>query len=416
MTRHFFIFPPPPHPYAPRVTPEARPTSLTPSRQELAGVFSILLVFLLVNALVGTLTPTVYMDEPEHTDPAANLYFGHGFTSTAWAQPHTAFWSGYVPLYSGILWLWFKLAGFGFFQARFINTLLAAFGGLLIWSAVRRNGLIRESSSRLLCLALVLSGSVSTLTFRTIRPDTAMFALCALVFFLCSLTSLGVTRYLVVALTCLLLPFAGLPILPYIALLLVLIVLFYGFGNLRAMLAIGCGLAVGIGALLLFYRQFLALDSFLHFLLPSTILNSAAPGTSSLHNKIFGESLGSANLFTSFFGNPLEFRSQANLFDYSAALLFAALIVLSLSAWPAVARARQFALFMLAVTLLVPPGIYFAGHFPSYYRWMTYIPLAIAVPRLLEIHRAATLRTSGQRGDGGESEKQQRGRQCFYEA
>ena len=45
---------------------------------------------------------------------------------------------------------------------------------------------------------------------------------------------------------------------------------------------------------------------------------------------------------------------------------------------------RKLIRFIIAVTLIVPPVMHFAGHYRSMYRWMTYIPLAIAVPRLLE--------------------------------
>ena len=366
--------------------------SPAPSRREWTGVLLILALFIVSNVLVGTLTPTVYMDEPEHCDPAANLYFGAGFTSTAWAQSRTAFWSGYVPLYSGILWAFFKLAGFGFFQARFVNTLLTACAGLLVWSALARTSLVRTPANRLLGLALILSGSISTLTFRTIRPDATMFLVCAVVFYAGSFATGGGARYLLAGGFSLLLPFAGVSLLPYVGMLLFLNFVIYRWANLRLLIAIGCGMTLGVVALLLFYRHFSALPAFLHFLLPSTIIGgTSAGGTSFLRAKIFGDSLGSINVITSFFGNPLEFRSHGTMFDYSAALLFAAVLLLSLTAWRAVPAARRFMVFIVAATLLVPLVMFFAGHYPSYYRWMTYIPLAIAVPRLLEIHRAAGL-------------------------
>ena len=42
---------------------------------------------------------------------------------------------------------------------------------------------------------------------------------------------------------------------------------------------------------------------------------------------------------------------------------------------------------ILAIAVVVPPFMHVAGHFRSYYRWMVYIPLAICIPRLWEMHR-----------------------------
>lgn len=50
--------------------------------------FSILLIilglFLLINLITVDRFTTVWLDEVMFTDPAINLYFGNGFTSTAW--------------------------------------------------------------------------------------------------------------------------------------------------------------------------------------------------------------------------------------------------------------------------------------------------------------------------------------------
>ena len=169
-------------------------------RWELAGAIFIVSVFLLVNLLVATRTPTVYVDEPQYCDPAANLFLGDGFTSTMWGQGRGDFWCGNAPFYQGILDGFFKIFGFGLFRARAVNSLLAGAGGLLIWAALRRTAFVRQPANRLLCLALVLSGSVTTLTFRTIRPDTTMFFTCAMVFFACSLPAGWRGRYVLVGL------------------------------------------------------------------------------------------------------------------------------------------------------------------------------------------------------------------------
>jgi hypothetical protein len=152
--------------------------------RELAALAVLVGLFLLVNFSVATRTPTVNNDEPGYADPAANLYFGAGFTSTQWGQDRHEFWSGNVPLYQGILFCAYKVIGFGLFQTRIVNSLLAVAAVMLIWSGVRRAGLVTGPDWRVLMVALMLSGSSTTVTFRTVRPDTTMFLVCALVFYL----------------------------------------------------------------------------------------------------------------------------------------------------------------------------------------------------------------------------------------
>ena len=357
-------------------------------QRETTGVILILLAFVLISLLVATRTPTVYCDEPGYTDPAANLYLGSGFTSTMWGQDRHAFWAGNTPLYQGILYVCFKLFGFGLFQVRVANTFLTGVAALLIWAAIRRTNFIQEPAHRLLCLLLVLSGSVSTLTFRTGRYDATMFFVCAAVFFCCCLPAGWRGRLALVGLCSAFLPCrAGVPMLPYAGMMCLLNMLVYGFANFALMVSIGAGMLAGIAALAAFYGHFSSWHTFLEIVLPFTgIGGTGHPGTSGLSVKIFGQAPGDDTLFTCFFGNPAEFLSQKTLFDYSAALLFLVVVIISFKVWrSADARSRKFILFTVAVTLCVPPVMHLAGHFRSYYRWMTYIPLAIAVPRLLEI-------------------------------
>ncbi len=338
---------------------------------------------------MATRTPTVSVDEPEYCDPAANLYLGSGFTSTMWGQNRDEFWSGNVPLYQGMLFCFFKIFGFGLFQARVVNTFLAAAGALLTWGGLRRSALIRQPVNRLICLALVLSGSVTTLTFRTIRPDTTMFFVCALVFFAWSLRS-GWGRYALVALGSALLPVAGIPMIPYAGLMLLIGLAVYRFAAAGLFVSVAGGLLAGIAGLAVFYRHFSALQTFVEIVLPFTGIGGAHHGGASfLRSKLFGEAFGEESLITSFFGNPTRFLDQRTMFDYSAALLFAAAIILSVNAWRlADSGNRRFMVFIFALTLVVPPIMHLAGHYRSMYRWMTFIPLCVAAPRMLEMQLA----------------------------
>jgi hypothetical protein len=348
----------------------------------------ILMLFVSINFVVATRTPTVGMDEAQHCDPAANLYFGSGYTSTMWGQARTDFTCCNDSLYQGILFCFFKIFGFSFFKARAVNTLLAAFGGVLIWAALRRANLVRLPVSRLICLALVLSGSVSTLTFRTNRYDTTMFFICSLVFFACSLPAHGLGRYGIVALSSAFLPAAGLPTVPYAAALLAINLLVYRSLNVRLLTAIAAGIAAGAAGLVLFYLRASSLRPFLEIVLPSTALSRQG----NLARKILGTAVDPDNLFTCFFGNPTEFLNPKIMFDYSAALLFILVVLLALRVWKSAdAGSRKFIIHAVAVTLLVPPTMHLAGHYRSYYRWMTYVPLCIATPRMLEIYQEKAL-------------------------
>ena len=364
--------------------------NLAPKRanRETAGAAILIVLFLLVSLVTLTRTPIVYVDEPQYADPAANLYFGRGFTSTLWRQPPDVFWTGNVPLFQWIQWLFYKVAGFGFFQARLVNLLLAAAGGGLIWSALKRSNFIRQPAHRLLALALVLSGSLSTATFRTIRPDATMFFCCALVFYASNLITPGAVRYLFAGAAAMLLPFAGIPMLPYVGVMLVLNVVIYRFTNLRLFIAIGAGMLAGIAGLALFYQHFSSVKTFLGTILPFTGIGAGNHGQyPTLGERLFGNGPGSETIWTAFFGLPFDPRIQ---FDYSEVLLLAAAVIVALTAWKrANSESRRLIVFALAIVLIVPPIMHLAGHFRYYYHWMVYIPLAIAIPRLLEVQSEA---------------------------
>jgi hypothetical protein len=357
------------------------------AKWESAAAWLIVLAFILINLVSGTRSPTVYMDEVEYTDPAANLFLGNGFTSTMWQQDRHEFWCGNVPLYQGMLYCFFKLFGFGLLQARMLSAVLAAAGALLVWGGLRRSGLIESPSWRLLSLALILSGSVSALTFRMARYDAAIFFVCALVFFACTLPIRWGIRYLAVLLASALLPFAGIAIIPYAGLLSVMYAFVYGRRHLALPAAVVAGLAFGVGGLFVFYRHFGVWNQFVEIVLPFTFLGSNAHSEArSLKGIVFGGSLGDENLITSFFGNPTRFLDMKTLFDYSAFLLFLVVIVIAFKIWNvAEARQRRLIVYILLVTLVTPPVMHLVGHYRSYYRWMTYVPLAIVTPRMLEM-------------------------------
>jgi hypothetical protein len=179
-------------------------------------------------------------------------------------------------------------------------------------------------------------------------------------------------------------PFVGVPMLPFVSLILAIQLLVYRFRNIGLTISVGAGFGVGVGLLLLFYFHFGVLDHFLNFVFDVTgALHRQKP---SLKDIVFGSSPREASLVTSFFGNPTSFENMKTMFDYSAFFLFLVFLFFAKKFWPTADTAnRKFIIFILLTTLVLPPIIQLAGHYWSDYRWMTYIPLTIAVPRLLEL-------------------------------
>jgi hypothetical protein len=179
-----------------------------------------------------------------------------------------------------------------------------------------------------------------------------------------------------------LLPFAGLPMLPYTAAILALTLWFGIIGRWTAV-AVSLGLALGIGGLLLFYQHFASIPAFIHTVRGFTSVQHI-PLSTVLRTRILGDSTpGADNLFTSFFGHPVEFSSQKTMFDYSAALLFALILFAAIRNRQHLEGSTQRHVFLaVAIVLTVPPLMHLAGHYRSMYRWMTYIPLCILAPKI----------------------------------
>jgi len=360
------------------------------AKREKSVLTVILGAFFLVTLTTLTRMPAVYCDEPPYTDAAANLYFGQGFTSTMWGQPPDAFWCGNVPLYQVFLYLFFKAFGFGLLQTRLVNILLNMAGAALIWAAVRQASLIRSAAWRLLVVVLVLSGSITVGAFRTIRPDTTMFFVCALVFYFSCWRNTH-RRYWLTALASIFLPIAGVPMVPYAGMLILIHFICFGLADFGLLMAVGGGFVMGVTFLAVLYHHFASVNAFAQIVLPYTAAGHANGGPYWM-SKITGnypDDPHADSLFTCFFGRPFEMLRVKVLFDWSAFLLFAVFISAAIACWRKVKPelCRRW-LFVILVTLLVPPVMHLAGHYRSPYRWMTYVPLAIAVPWLLDTGQA----------------------------
>jgi hypothetical protein len=242
----------------------------------------------------------------------------------------------------------------------------------------------------------MLSGATSTLTFRTIRPDTTMFFVCALVFFCSQLPFRIGYRCLLAGTASALLPFAGIPMLPYIALVTSIGFICLGWAQIRLLASVCLGVASGTGLLVVFYSWFSSFQTFLANVLPLTMLGThggsgpkiwqanPASGAERWHMKIFGNQSDPDNLLTCFFGNPASLLDQKTICDYSALLLFILFQAMAVNTWrSARTDVRRRIVLVVLLTIIIPPAMHLAGHYRSMYRWMTYIPLTIAVSWIL---------------------------------
>jgi hypothetical protein len=349
----------------------------------------ILAAFCAVSLAVCTHTPVLEPDEVQYLDPVANWYFGQGFTSPLWGQDWRELCVTYVPLYDGLLMAVFKLAGFGFFQARAFAPLLAAGGSCLIWRGVARLGLIQQPGYRLLCLALTLSGCASTLAFRHLRPDSLMFVVAAALFYACSLRQHPRLQLALVFAASLPLAAAGVALVPYVGTIALCYLIAFQGRNFRLLLALAAGTVAGMGLLAGFLKYTGNLEKYVNFLvLPQTV---AGTGVNSRfwHDKIFGDGPLDNNMFNIFFGRPGDFLGYKTLFDYSGFLLFLLSVAVAVKIWKKTdTTTRRLTLVILPVVLIVPPLLNVASHFAYYYRWMPYMPAAILAARLLDVSKS----------------------------
>ena len=126
---------------------------------EVIWVGALLAAFLTINLLTASLSPTVWMDEVMLADPAINLHLFGRFVSSAWyAQSDDAFWSGYPPLYSLLLWAWLWIAPITPTGIRSLNLFLMTLACLSFWSALTSTRFVKTQAARLVFVMLVSAG------------------------------------------------------------------------------------------------------------------------------------------------------------------------------------------------------------------------------------------------------------------
>jgi hypothetical protein len=208
----------------------------------------VILGFLSLNLATYDWYPSVWNDEAFYSDPAANLYFGNGFTSTASMQPRGEYWVGNSPLYPFLLFAWFKLAGFGIFQDRMLGYLLWSAGVALLCLMVQRARLIRGPAALAVLAGLLFSGYAVVFNYRSGRYDPLILvevAACSLAF---TIPHPGWRRTAIFFSAALFLPTA-LTLGPFAAGFSGLFFLVMGRKFFTELACVALGLATGLGAL-----------------------------------------------------------------------------------------------------------------------------------------------------------------------
>jgi len=310
---------------------------------------------LTTNFLTAALSPTVWTDEVMFSDPAVNLRLLGRFTSSAWgAQSDQGFWSGYPPLYPLILSAWLWLAPISPTGVRSLNVILMALSCLAFWSALRRSQIIRFASVRLLFVTLILCGYSTTFSYRSGRADTIGVLIISLLALLVVCKPSGFRLALTFSLGALL-PWAGLQLVVYAGVLIVLAVLITRTVP-RFSIYLGAGVAVGGIALGLLYIATGTLAAFIASVVPYTMLASGGDRGRVISLTVVREFL---------------------ITDYSTLFLLPIVAIATAMALRQRREERQLQFFFVLAIIIVPPALrVLGGHFPVYYFWMVFIPVS----------------------------------------
>lgn len=333
-------------------TPEPSPPR--PSRGGVALSLAVALAFLGVNLATSARSPVVWQDEVMFADPAVNLATGRGFTTSAWFQPRETFFAGNSPLYPLVLAPWVKVFGVTAVAVRSLNYVLVLAAVAVLGLALARLGLVNRPADRLLLAALVLCADGVTYSYRGGRYDCLGMLLVAGMLWALTLPAPRARTAALVALAALV-PWAGLQLVPYAALLGLLLLLVRGRAAVGAVAAVAVGGALGTAALVGLFRA--------EGVWPEFVKSVAL--------------LGGAR-------RPLAARAadalRAPATEPSSLLLLATLAVfLAFELRRKGVRLRSPVVVGLLAGVVVPCALAFVGKYVRYYAWMSSIPMAVCV-------------------------------------
>ncbi|MHC5596208.1 MAG: hypothetical protein ACYTXC_09670 [Nostoc sp.] len=357
-----------------------KPSSTNTFISETYFVTGILFVFLAIGFIEASKLPIfldTWWDEILYVDPAVNLYLGQGFNSSAWfAQSKDEFFAGYPPLYSFLLYLWMQMFGFSLRVARSVNYSLAVISALILWKTTIRLNLVASGIWRVFLLALLFVSVGYGFDFRPGRPDILMTAL-AMIAFLAYSIKIKYLRYLSLTCICVFFPFSGLSLIAYTVIFSSLILLYLKRSFLKEFAAIITGLAVGSLSLFGFYSTHGAWKGFVASVMANSSLS--LPGSKgTLLDKLL------LNISSVFSGGPIKW------------LLVSILAIAIYKIVKGEFRFHSFASFGVAAGFIIPFAMRTVGSYPSYYGWMTCVPVSVCIcseiPKLIPSHGQRSIR------------------------
>ena len=311
--------------------------------REVRALALLLLAFLLVNGLTLSRYPSVWVDEIQFADPAINYASGLGFTSTAWfAQDSTQFWAGNVPLYPMLLAAWLKLWGPTLFAERSLNLVLFTLFTLLIWNWTRRTAI--TAPWRLAVVTLLCTGHAMVFSYRSGRYDVSGMLLAAAL----NLWDKGGLPLFAIGL---LIPAAGLQLIPSTLVLCTLVTLIYGRLALTRAVTLVTGTAAGAIGLWAFYNS---LDVWQGFRASTSAIG------------LIGHSI------------PEKLKALPAIYTHDKSFV---ILALALAILATKKPTKPIVLTALIATLL-PAALHLAGKFPIYYSWMIFLPVLLAVAQI----------------------------------
>ncbi len=319
--------------------------------------------FLLINVYTAERSPVVWQDEVALVDPAVNLSQGNGFTSTAWWQTGDRFFAGNAPLHSMLLYPWISLFGVNATATRSLNYVLILGVVSVLSLGLRRLDLVRTTRARVLFAVLVLCGYGVTFSYRSGRYDCVGMLIISGIFASLAIKRRRV-RFVVALFLAALIPWAGLQLIPYVAMMSLLLLVLRGKGAIPDVLAVVAGGILGSLALAAFFMQHGVWND---FLIACKIQSGARLP----------------------FSHRLIRLIVAQVVDPSAVLLLFALVIVAIASIKRREGPRQSAAKVgVLVGAFLPCAMGFIGRYTCYYSWMAFIPMAAAFASAIERPKA----------------------------
>lgn len=353
-------------------------TSRKNHAKEIYFVFGILLVLISILFLFSSQSWPVWSDEVLLTDPAANLFLGNGFTSSAWYfQSKEEFWACNAPLHAIFLFLWIKVFGLNIVSVRAFNYVLIGIASLFMWATIYRTQIIPSAKNRLIFVSLVVFSQSVSFSYLSGRYDCLAITLFSGAAFAYTLRP-SWTRNTALLSVSALISAAGFHLLPYATIILFLLYIFIGKAFFKPAIWIVLGLSLGLLSVLSVYAYQGVFSTFIETVGGHSLSHIEVPESakSTVESKIIFV-LGN---FFPILGFRLQEFSRWYTQDISfGLLLLASLLSLVLLKVQGVPTLRSPLTFGLTVGLVVPLAMGLFRNYPDYYTWMATIPLCLGV-------------------------------------